>query len=328
MTVANQLKLAIVIPCYNEEPVLTETVRRLSIIMDQLVEQQIVHASSFILFIDDGSIDQTWAVIQALRNTYPRVSGIRLSRNQGHQMALWAGLEEAVTQSDLILSMDADLQDDETIIQSFIEAYLKGFDIVYGVRSSRQTDSWFKRQTAQAYYRLMQAMGVELVYNHADYRLMSQRAVQALLSFKERNLFIRGLIPQLGYPSTTVTYERQVRYAGQSKYPLFKMLNFAIEGITSFTVQPLRWIMMLGFLILGVGIGYLGYAMVRHHSGQTVDGWTSIVGSIWLLCGVQIFCTGVIGEYVGKVYKESKRRPRYFIQDRMEAGDLNDAKTR
>lgn len=243
-------------------------------------------------------------------------------------MALWAGLEEAVTQSDLILSMDADLQDDETIIQSFIEAYLKGFDIVYGVRSSRQTDSWFKRQTAQAYYRLMQAMGVELIYNHADYRLMSQRAVQALLSFKERNLFIRGLIPQLGYPSTTVTYERQVRYAGQSKYPLFKMLNFAIEGITSFTVQPLRWIMMLGFLILGVGIGYLGYAMVRYHSGQTVDGWTSIVGSIWLLCGVQIFCTGVIGEYVGKVYKESKRRPRYFIQDRMEAGDLNDAKTR
>lgn len=309
------MKLFLVIPCYNEEEVLPETARRLSEKLDELTAAGRISPESRIVFVNDGSRDRTWEIICRLHDQDKRFRGIDLSRNRGHQNALLAGLETVRTECDAVISMDADLQDDINAIDAMLEQYDAGYDIVYGVRSSRKKDSWFKRTTAQGFYRLMRAMGVETVYNHADYRLMSSRALAGLSEFQEVNLFLRGIVPLVGFRSTTVCYERGERFAGSSKYPLKKMLAFAFEGITSLSVKPIRLIASLGFLIFCVSLGMLIYSLVRHLTGATVSGWTSLAVSIWALGGIQLLAIGVVGEYVGKIYLEVKHRPRYLIRE-------------
>lgn len=308
-------KLYLVIPCYNEEEVLPETAKRLISKMNTLIKNNLVSENSRIVFVDDGSKDNTWQIISDLHKSNPLVSGIKLSRNKGHQNALLAGLLTVKDYCDVSISMDADLQDDINAIDNFIKEYYKGFDIVYGVRSDRKKDTFFKRFTAQTFYKFMQALGVDIVYNHADFRLMSKRALQGLGEFKEVNLFLRGIVPLIGFPSSVVEYERRERFAGKSKYPLKKMLNFAFDGITSFSIKPIRMITALGLFICSFSFIVLLYSIIVFFMGKTVSGWTSTIASVWLIGGLQLFALGIIGEYIGKIYLETKARPKFIIEE-------------
>ena len=310
--------LYIVVPCYNEEEVLPETSRRLKAKLEQLMAAGKISPKSRVLFVNDGSRDRTWALIAQLHENDPIFCGVDLSRNRGHQNALLAGLMTARERADLAISMDADLQDDVDAVDAMVDKYLEGVDIVYGVRSSRRKDSFFKRTTAEGFYRLMNALGAETVFNHADYRLMSRRALDGLAQFREVNLFLRGIVPMIGYRTDTVEYERGERFAGESKYPLKKMLAFALEGITSLSVKPLRMITALGFLIFLVSLGMIAYNIVRWIGGNTITGWASLACSIWLIGGLILLALGVIGEYMGKLYLESKHRPRFLIRQVLE----------
>ena len=306
--------LYVVVPCYKEEEVLPETSKRLKAKLETLIAQGKISPRSRILFVNDGSKDRTWPIIEELHAQDRIFSGVNLSRNRGHQNALLAGLMTAVQYADMMVSMDADLQDDVDAMDRMIDAYHEGYDVVYGVRSSRKTDSFFKRFTAESFYKLMKAMGVDIVFNHADYRLMSRRAVEGLSQFKEVNLFLRGIVPQIGYSWTTVEYERAKRFAGESKYPLKKMLSFAFDGITSFSVKPLRLILFLGAVIFGLSLVMLLWTLVRWIGGATESGWASLMCSIWMIGGIQLLALGVIGEYMGKAYSEAKARPRFIIE--------------
>ncbi len=306
--------LWIVVPCYKEEEVLLETPKQLKQKMDSLIQQDMVHENSKILFVNDGSTDKTWEIIQALHEQDALFSGLNLSRNKGHQNALLAGLMYAKEYADIVVSMDADLQDDINAVDKMIEAYNKGCDVVYGVRSKRDTDTFFKRFTAEGFYKCMKFLGVDIVFNHADYRLMSKRALEALSQFEEVNLFLRGIVPQVGFKSACVPYERKERFAGESKYPLKKMIAFALDGITSFSVRPMRLILHLGTIIFVVSIFALLWALVAHLMGNSVSGWTSMMCSIWLIGGIQLLSLGVIGEYIGKIYSETKKRPHYIVE--------------
>lgn len=306
--------LYIVVPCYNEQEVLPETSKRLYDKMTALREQQKIDKKSRILFVNDGSKDATWRLIEELCAKSPLYAGVNLSRNRGHQNALLAGIATAAPHADMIVSMDADLQDDINAMDEMIAAYQAGNDVVYGVRSSRQKDSFFKRNSAQLFYRLMKLLGAEIVYNHADYRLLSKRAAEALLSFDEVNLFLRGIVPMVGFQSTTVTYERGERFAGKSKYPLGKMVTFALEGITSLSVKPIRMITAGGLLVCVVSLLMLIKAFADYFSGNVEPGWTSVIISIWVLGGLQLFAIGIIGEYIGKTYMETKERPKFIIE--------------
>lgn len=306
--------LYIVVPCYNEQEVLPETSGRLLEKVKALVEQRKIDKKSRILFVNDGSKDATWLLIRELCEKNPVYAGVNLSRNRGHQNALLAGISTAVTHADMIVSMDADLQDDINAIDRMIAAYEEGNDVVYGVRSSREKDSFFKRNSAQFFYRLIKLMGAEIVYNHADYRLLSRRAAEALLSFDEVNLFLRGIVPLVGFQSTTVSYKRGERFAGKSKYPLGKMVTFALEGITSLSVKPIRMITAGGLLVCVVSLLMLIKAFADYFSGNVEPGWTSVIISIWVLGGLQLFAIGIIGEYIGKTYMETKERPKFIIE--------------
>ena len=306
--------LYVVVPCYKEEEVLPETAKRLKAKLTALIAQGKISPRSRILFVNDGSKDRTWPIIEELHAQDRIFSGVNLSRNRGHQNALLAGLMTAVQYADMMVSMDADLKDDIDAMDRMIDAYHEGCDVVYGVRSSRKTDSFFKRFTAESFYKLMKAMGVDIVFNHADYRLMSRRAVEGLSQFKEVNLFLRGIVPQIGYSWTTVEYERAKRFAGESKYPLKKMLSFAFDGITSFSVKPLRLILFLGAVIFALSLVMLLWTLIRWIAGATVSGWASLMCSIWMIGGIQLLALGVIGEYMGKVYSEAKARPRFIIE--------------
>lgn len=306
--------LYLVIPCYNEEAVLPETARQLLEKMNSMFERGMISRESKIMFVNDGSKDKTWEIIEELHRSNPIYSGVKLSRNKGHQNALLAGLMTAKEKADMTISLDADLQDDVDVIDKMVEKYYEGNDVVYGVRSARKTDTFFKKFTAQGFYKIMQAMGVEIVYNHADYRLMSRRALEGLAQFKEVNLFLRGIVPLIGYQSDVVTYERHERFAGESKYPLKKMLAFATDGITSFSIKPIRLITTFGILIFGISLLMLLYSLVVHFMGKTVAGWTSMIISIWAIGGLQLLAIGVVGEYIGKIYLETKERPKYIIE--------------
>ena len=306
--------LYLVIPCYNEEEVLYETASQLLALTDSMIRENLISPDSRIAFVDDGSKDKTWQIIEELSERHVRVTGIKLAKNAGHQNALLAGMMTVRERANMIVSADADLQDDISIIRDFVIQYNNGNDVVYGVRSSRDTDSFFKRNTALLFYKMMRALGVDIVYNHADYRLMSRRAVDALSEFNEVNLFLRGLVPLVGFPSATVSYERKERFAGTSKYPLKKMLKFAFEGITSFSIKPIRLITGTGAMISFFSILAAVYALISKIAGVTVPGWTSLMLSIWFIGGVQLLSLGLIGEYVGKVYQEAKHRPRYIIE--------------
>ena len=305
--------LYLVVPCYNEEAVLPETARQLESALQSLIDSGRCGASSRILFVNDGSKDRTWALIEELHRTQPHVCGLSLSRNRGHQNALLAGLMAAREAADCAISLDADLQDDISVLPEFLDKFHDGCDVVYGVRKKRETDTLFKRTTAQGFYKFMQLMGVDVVYNHADYRLMSRRALDGLAEYREVNLFLRGIVPLIGYRSDYVYYDRHERFAGESKYPLKKMLAFAMDGITSFSIKPLKVISNLGILISILSVFGLLYALISKLVGAAVSGWTAIVASIWLLGGVQLLCLGVVGTYVGKIYSEVKARPRYRI---------------
>ncbi len=309
--------LYIVVPCFNEEEVLPETARRLGDKLRALMNAGKISPQSRVLFVNDGSGDQTWAVITRLHRDNPLLCGLDLSRNRGHQNALLAGLMAARGRADMAISMDADLQDDVDAAGAMVDKYLAGADIVYGVRSSRKTDTFFKRTTAEAFYRLMDRLGAETVFNHADYRLMSRRALDGLAQFQEVNLFLRGIVPMIVYPTDTVEYERGERFAGQSKYPLKKMLSFALEGVTSLSVRPLRMITGLGFLVFLISLIMIVYNVVRWATGNTVAGWASLACSVWFIGGLILLSLGVIGEYLGKLYLESKDRPRFLIQEEL-----------
>lgn len=301
-------KLYVVVPCYNEEAVLPETTRRLGEKLHAMMAAGSISADSRVLFVDDGSRDRTWELIEQAHAKDELFTGAKLSRNRGHQNALLAGLMTAKDCADMVISMDADLQDDINAMDKFVEEYYAGHDIVYGVRSSRATDTAFKRLTGEGFYKVMRKLGVEIVNNHAEYRLMSRRALEALSKYDERNLFLRGIVPLLGYPAAIVPYERAERFAGETKYPLKKMLSFAIEGITSFSVKPLTFITWLGILIMAIS------ALTMIINAIAGGGLSLVACSIWLMGGIQLLCTGVLGEYIGKIYSEVKRRPRYFIE--------------
>lgn len=305
--------LWMVIPCYNEQEVLPETSRRLEEKLEGLIRKGDISENSRILFVDDGSRDRTWEMIEELHQKNALFSGLKLSRNKGHQNALLAGLMEAKEHADMVISMDADLQDDIGVIDGFLREYAAGCDVVYGVRSSREKDTFFKRTTALGFYRMMTAMGVDIVENHADCRLMSRRALEALAQFREVNLFLRGIVPLVGFKSSVVTYERAERFAGESKYPLKKMLAFAFDGITSFSIKPIRLVSAAGVVVFGISILMLIYTLVQKLLGHTVAGWAFLNCSIWMIGGIQLLSLGVIGEYVGKIYSETKARPRYIV---------------
>ena len=305
--------LYIVIPCYNEEEVLEETTKQLKEKMIKLINDKMISDQSRVMYVNDGSKDKTWELIEKISKREKYFTGISLSRNRGHQNALLAGLMTAKNYADIIISMDADLQDDINAVDEMIEKYYDGCDIVYGVRSARKKDTFFKRTTAEGFYKLMNAMGVEIVFNHADYRLTSKRVLENLADYKEVNLFLRGMFPLIGYKSDKVFYERNERFAGESKYPLKKMLSFAWDGITSFSIKPITLIFNLGITILIISTLILIYSLVVKFLGQTVPGWTFIICSIWIVAGLEMFSLGVIGEYIGKIYNETKGRPRYII---------------
>ena len=314
-------KLYLVIPCYNEEEVLPETSKQLRAKMETLMAAGKISKESRIVFVNDGSKDRTWEIIESLHKENPLFQGIKLSRNKGHQNALLAGLMTVKEHCDMAISMDADLQDDIDAIDGMLEKYAEGCDIVYGVRNARDTDTAFKRKTAEGYYKVMGLVGADIVYNHADYRLMSKRALDGLEQFKEVNLFLRGVVPMIGYKSDKVYYARKERFAGESKYPLKKMLAFAWEGLTSLSVKPIRMIMTLGSVIFLVSIAMLIYSVVRHAMGATMVGWTSTVVSIWAIGGLQLLAIGIIGEYIGKVYLETKQRPKFIVEEYLKDED-------
>ena len=317
--------LYIVIPCYNEEDVLRETARQLLAKMDSMSKK--ISGGSRIVFVNDGSKDKTWDIIKELHQSNPVYSGINLSRNRGHQNALLAGLMAVKDYCDMAISIDADLQDDIGAIDEMVDKFYRGYDIVYGVRSKRNTDTFFKRFTAEGFYKMMSALGADTVYNHADYRLMSKRALEGLAKFKEVNLFLRGMVPMIGYSSATVYYVRNERFAGESKYPLKKMLAFAFEGITSLSTKPIRIIVMLGSIILGVSVLMLIWSVAGFYRGTTVPGWASIMVSIWGIGGILILSVGVVGEYIGKIYLETKERPRYIVESFINQEGTVDEKT-
>ena len=317
--------LYIVVPCYNEEEVLPETSKRLKAKLEQLMVAGKISEKSRVLFVNDGSRDRTWDLISALHRQSPLFCGVDLTRNRGHQNALLAGLMTAKDRADAVISMDADLQDDVEAVDQMVDKFLEGVDIVYGVRSSRKKDSFFKRTTAEGFYRVMNALGAETVFNHADYRLMSKRALEGLAQFREVNLFLRGIVPMIGYRTDVVEYERGERFAGESKYPLKKMLSFAMEGITSLSVKPLRMITGLGFLIFLVSLVMIVYNLVRWAMGNTVTGWASLACSLWALGGLILLALGVVGEYIGKIYMETKDRPRFLIAQVLEDRDEEEA---
>ncbi|NLB89715.1 MAG: glycosyltransferase family 2 protein [Clostridiales bacterium] len=306
--------LYLVVPCYNEEEALPETSRQVTKKLKTLIEQKVISEDSRVLLVDDGSKDDTWELITDLHQANPLYQGLKLSRNRGHQQALLAGLMTAKEKADIVISMDADLQDDIHAIDGFIQEYKNGHDVVYGVRSKRDTDTAFKRTTAEFFYKFMRFLGVDIVNNHADYRLMSKEALNALAAYEEVNLFLRGIVPLIGFPSTSVYYERNARLAGESKYPLKKMIAFALDGITSFSIKPIRFVLSLGIIVFLFSLIMLVYALVSKLTGNASTGWTSIVGSIWMIGGIQLLSLGVIGEYIGKIYNETKRRPRYIIE--------------
>lgn len=315
----NKPKLDILVPCYNEEDVFSYCLTELQGVLNNLITQDMIASHSSITFIDDGSRDMTWNLISEASCQSSSIKGIKLSCNRGHQIALLAGLNES--DADIIISIDADLQDDTSVIEKMVRCYLDGYDIVYGVRSDRKTDTGFKRHTAEFFYRTMNWMGVKQIPNHADYRLLSRRALDALLEYKEQNLYIRGLVPLVGFKSNKIFYSRAARLAGESKYPLKKMLGLAVEGITSLTVTPLRTIAALGFGISFFSVFAALYALIEKFSGNTVEGWTSVMIAIFFLGGVQMLSLGVIGEYIGKIYMETKERPKYFIEEKTERSE-------
>ena len=306
--------LYIVVPCYNEEEVLHETTKRLKEKLDKLIKNKKIKKDSKVLYVNDGSKDNTWAIIEEINKNDKMFTGISLSRNRGHQNALVAGLLTAKEHADIIISMDADLQDDINAIDEMIEKNYNGCDIVYGVRNKREKDSWFKRTTAEGFYKFMKIMGVDVVFNHADYRLTSKRVLDNFADYHEVNLFLRGIFPLIGFKSDIVYYERNERFAGVSKYPLKKMLNFAWDGITSFSVKPIRMVLNIGIIMFAISIIMLIYALTVKILGNTVSGWTFIICSIWMIAGVQMLSLGIIGEYIGKIYSETKARPRFIIE--------------
>ena len=307
-----------VIPCYNEEAVLPETTRRMTDKLNAMRAAGLIGEKSRILYVDDGSKDRTWELVSQFNRENPWVEGVKLSHNRGHQHALLCGLMSAMPRCDAAISMDADLQDDIDALDQFVKKFQEGCDVVYGVRNKRDTDTWFKRTTAEGFYKVMQLLGVDVVFNHADYRLMSKRALEALSEYREVNLFLRGIVPLIGYRSDYVYYDRHERFAGESKYPLKKMLSFALDGITSFSVKPLKLISNLGILISVLSILGLLYALISYFAGWAVTGWTAIVCSIWLFGGLQMLCLGVVGGYIGKIYSEVKARPRYRVEEYLE----------
>lgn len=306
--------LTIVVPCYNEEEVLPETTKELGQILNNLIAKKKIASNSKILFVNDGSKDNTWEIISSYSKNLDYVTGIKFTRNYGHQNALLAGMSLAVKHSDMIITIDADLQDDVNAIYKMVDKFIEGYDVVYGVRNSRDTDSFFKKHTALMYYSLMKKMGVNLVPDSADYRLLSKRATKALLNYKERNLFLRGMVPLVGYKSTKVYYPRKERYAGTSKYPLKKMIHFALDGITSFSIAPIHLIMTMGIVVMLISIVLMIYTIIEKIQGHIVPGWSSLMISIWFLGGVQLISVSVIGEYIGKVFTEVKHRPRFNIE--------------
>ncbi len=320
-------RLYIVVPCYKEEAVLPETSRRLGEKLEALKKQGKIDTDSRILFVNDGSKDQTWPLIAQYHKEAPDTfSGVNLSRNRGHQNALLAGLSIAAAKADMVISMDADLQDDINAVDAMIDEYHNGYDIVYGVRSKRETDTFFKRFTAEGFYKIMQHLGVDIVFNHADYRLMSRRALEGLMQFSEVNLFLRGIVPQIGYPSTTVTYARAERFAGESKYPLKKMIAFAADGVTSFSVKPIRLVFFAGIIVFLCSLIMFGYAIVTKIAGKSTSGWSSLMASIWMLGGIQLLGLGIVGEYIGKIYNETKRRPRFIIEQVLDTNNAEQEK--
>lgn len=306
--------LYLVVPCYNEEETLPTTKDALTKLLEDMIKRDRISSKSRIVFVNDGSKDNTWGLIEKYSEENTLIKGIKLSRNKGHQNALLAGLMTVKDECDCAVSLDADLQDDIGAVEKMLEKYEDGCEIVYGVRSKREKDTLFKRATAQGFYKFMRFMGAEVVYDHADYRLMSRRALCELENFKEVNLFLRGIVPMIGFKTDTVLYERGIREHGESKYPLKKMLSFAIDGITSLSVKPIRFITTLGILLLVASVGMLIYSLVRHFMGHTVLGWTSLIVSIWAIGGLQLFAIGIVGEYIGKIYLETKERPRFIIE--------------
>ena len=309
------VKLYLVIPCFNEQEVLMDSAAKLKQKMISLMEREKISYLSRIVFVDDGSKDKTWSIIENLHKGDEIFMGVKLSRNRGHQNALLGGLLTVKNDCDITISLDADLQDDINAIDEMIDKYYEGCDIVYGIRNNRETDTAFKRATAQGFYKLLRFMGADVKYNHSDYRLMSRRAIEGLEGFGEVNLFLRGIVPMIGYKSAEVYYKRGERLAGESKYPLKKMLALATEGVTSLSIKPISFITFLGLFIFVVSIGMLIYFLVRHFMGQTVPGWTSIVVSVWAIGGLQLLAIGIIGEYIGKVYLETKKRPKFIIEE-------------
>jgi glycosyltransferase involved in cell wall biosynthesis len=311
--------LHIVVPCYNEEEVLTETIDQLSIVLDELIEAYLISPSSVLLFVDDGSRDRTWELIELNHMSNPYVTGLKLARNVGHQSALLAGLMTAKETADCVISIDADLQDDLSAIHEFVIKFHQGAEIVYGIRKSRDSDTFFKRNTALGFYRLMAKLGTNIEYNHADFRLMSKRALDQLERFKEVNLFLRGIVPMIGFKTVRVYYDRHERFAGESKYPLKKMIGFALDGITSLSVTPIRFVTLAGFLMFLVSLAVGIYTFVSKISGNTVSGWASLMASVWFIGGIQLVGLGLIGEYIGKIYKEVKQRPMYIVDKQLKA---------
>lgn len=306
--------LYLVIPCYNEEEVLRDSAGKLKAVMDSMIDRHIISSKSRIIFVNDGSMDLTWHIIETLHAEDRMFGGINLTRNRGHQNALLGGLLTVREDADLTISLDADLQDDISVIEKMVMKYYSGYDVVYGVRSDRKTDTFFKRTTALLFYRLTSNLGGELICNHADFRLMSRRAVDGLAEFEEVNLFLRGIVPLIGYPSATIDYERRERLAGKSKYPLRKMISLAAEGITSLSIKPIRLITLLGLLIFLVSIVMLIYTFVSYFTGHAVPGWSSILVSLWVIGGILLLSMGIVGEYIGKIYMETKKRPRYIVE--------------
>ena len=307
------MKLNIVIPCFNEEEVLRETSRQLTELVETMINEELL-SECIIFFVDDGSNDKTWEVIEELQGMSAYVHGLKLSHNVGHQNALWAGMEQSAGKCDAVVTIDADLQHDINKIRDMVLAYQDGYEVVYGVRNTRSTDSGFKKRTALSFYRLMHKMGVDLIPNHADFRLLGKNALQALLEFPERNLFLRGMVRLVGFKETNVYFDCNERFAGKSKYTTKKMFAFAMDGITSFSVRPLRIITLIGLICLGISIAEMIYVLVAYFRGHTIPGWASLLFSVWFLGGLLLFSIGVVGEYIGKIYKEVKRRPRYFIE--------------
>ena len=309
------MKINIVIPCYNEQEVLTKTIDALGKLSERIKQETGVDTQ--LLLVDDGSKDHTWSMIKEAAEAHPFVSGIKLSHNRGHQNALWAGMEASIDHCDAMVSIDADLQDDENVIVDMVRQLQEGKDIVYGVRKERKTDTFFKRFTAQSFYKIMQMADKEVLYNHADFRLMSNRALKALMQYPERNLFLRAIVRELGFKEGYVYYDRKAREAGESKYPLKKMLAFSIDGITSFSVAPLKFITFIGLAMTLVAMVMIVFALVEHFKGETIQGWTSMLVSMWFIGGIITTGVGITGLYIGKIYTEVKRRPRYYIEERV-----------